>query len=95
VTRHFLGVLIQNELSRAIGTDDLVFVADVKVDRRVAERTTAPVTTDDAAFNDNGRLQTHDDWLPITKTDANEAADPDPDRCRFHRGLLHFKTAAF
>jgi hypothetical protein len=59
MSRRFLGVLRQDKMSRAIGTNDLVFVADVKVHRGVAERAAA-IATDNAVFNENGRLQMHD-----------------------------------
>ena len=59
VARRFLSMVGQHEATRTIGTDDLIFLADVKVDRRVAHCATAPVALNDAAFDKNGRLQMH------------------------------------
>src|SRR5512134_1526256 len=76
MSRLFLGVLRQDEMSRAIGTDDLVFVADAKVHCGMAERAGAAVTTDDAVFNDNRRLQMHDGCPPVKSGSKKTVTKP-------------------
>jgi hypothetical protein len=88
MSRRFLGVLRQDKMSRAIRTNDLVFVADVKVHRRVAKRA-ATIATDNAIFNENGRLQMHDGCRPVKisskRTGTKLMARPGPARVRQQR----------